>query len=287
MPPRIAIATCREYPVLLDDDQPLVAGLAARGVVAETVLWDAERDWSRYAAVLLRSVWDYYQRPQEFLAWLELLERRGVSLWNPVALVRWNADKRYLRDLEARGIAIPPTLWIEPADAPEAALERMLATGWADLVVKPTISGSAWRTRRLRRAEVPEQGAFLREVLSASAAMVQPFLPEILSAGEVSLLFFGGVFSHAVVKRPRAGDYRVQWTHGGTQTRFEPDAQLVAQAQAVLEAAPSAGLYARVDGILEGERLVLMELEQIEPYLYLAECPGAAERFVAALCARL
>lgn len=273
--------------MLLDDDQPLVAALAAQGVVAETVCWDAERDWSRYSAVLLRSVWDYYQRPQEFLAWLDGLESGGVPLWNPVALVRWNADKRYLRDLEARGIAIPPTLWIEPADAPEAALERVLATGWADLVVKPTISGGAWRTRRLRRAEVPEQGAFLREVLSGSAAMVQQFLPEILSAGEVSLLFFGGVFSHAVLKRPRAGDYRVQWSHGGTQARFEPDAGLLAQAQAVLEAAPSAGLYARVDGILEGERLVLMELEQIEPYLFLGESPGAAERFVAALCARL
>lgn len=273
--------------MLLDDDAPLVAGLAARNVTAETVLWDAERDWSRYAAVLLRSVWDYYQRPQEFLAWLDRLEREGVPLWNPVGLVRWNSDKRYLRDLEARGITIPPTLWIEPTEAPEAALERVLATGWAELVVKPTISGGAWRTRRLRRAEVPEQAEFLREVLSASAAMVQPFLPEILEAGEVSLLFFGGEFSHAVLKRPRAGDYRVQWSHGGTQARFEPAAPLVTQARAVLDAAPSAGLYARVDGILKGGRLVLMELEQIEPYLFLAEGPGAAERFVAALCARL
>lgn len=287
VPTRLAIATCREFPVLLDDDAPLVAGLAARGVAAETVLWDEERDWGRYAAVLLRSVWDYYQRPAEFLPWLDGLERKRVPLWNPVDLVRWNSDKRYLRDLEARGIPIPPTLWIEPTEAPEAALERVLATGWTDLVVKPTISGGAWRTRRLRRAEVAGEAAFLREVLSASAAMVQPFLPEILRDGEVSLLFFGGEFSHAVRKRPRTGDYRVQWSHGGTQASFEPSADLVAQAGTVLDAAPSPGLYARVDGILQGERLVLMELEQIEPYLFLAEGPGAAERFVTALCARL
>lgn len=286
--PRLAIATCKDFPVLLDDDRPLVAALEARGVEVETVLWDVERDWRRYDAVLLRSAWDYFQRAKEFFAWLDTLERRGVPLLNPVPLVRWNADKRYLRDLEARGVALPATLWIEPEEAPEAALERVLATGWEDLVLKPTISGGAWRTRRLARAEVPEQIEFLREILSASAAMAQPFLPEILRDGEVSVLFFGGAFSHAVRKRPRDGDYRVQWSHGGTHGAFTPEPALLEQAREVLRAAPEMGLYARVDGILREGRLVLMELEQIEPYLFFAEGGrGAVELFADAVVARL
>jgi glutathione synthase/RimK-type ligase-like ATP-grasp enzyme len=289
MPSRapLAIATCREFPVLLDDDQPIVAGLAAHGVVAETVLWDEPRDWTRYAGVLLRSVWDYYQRPTEFLAWLAQLEARGVRLWNPIPLVRWNADKRYLRDLEARGVRVPPTCWVEPGTSVEQALSAIRATGWDDLVVKPSVSGGAWRTLRLRRAELDGARAHLAEVLRDSALLAQPFLPEIVRDGELSLLFFGGRFSHAVRKRPKAGDYRVQWSHGGTQAALTPPPALIAEARAVFAAAPSPGLYARVDGILRDGHLLLMELEQLEPYLFLAEVPGSAERFVGALLEQL
>lgn len=289
MPTTIALATCREYPTLLTDDLPVVAGLSAAGVRAEAALWDGEADWGRYDAVLLRSVWDYYRHAAAFSAWLDRLDRLGVPCWNPTHLVRWNLDKRYLRDLEACGVATVPTLWLDRtlAPAPAEAVARILDTGWAEVVVKPTVSAGAWNTLRLGREQVAEQAEHLAALRVASGLMVQPFLPEVVSQGEHSLLFFDGVFSHAVLKRPRVGDFRVQWTHGGTQVATSPDAALIAQAGEVLAAAPSPGLYARVDGIVRDGRLVLMELEQIEPFLFLGESPGAAERFVRAVLGRL
>jgi glutathione synthase/RimK-type ligase-like ATP-grasp enzyme len=289
VPPKIAIATSSEYPALTPDDGPLLAALAARGVATEPVIWSADVPWSGFDGVLLRSVWDYYERPREFAAWLDRLEREQIPCWNPPALVRWNLDKNYLRDLASKGVAIVPTLWIARASRPSSdeVVSRILATGWDEVVLKPTISAGAWRTRRVRREDLPSHTAHVREVLAESDLMVQPFLPEIVDEGEYSFLFFDGRFSHAVLKRACADDFRVQWTHGGTQVPVTPSPSLVAQARAVLDAAPSPGLYARVDGIVSAGRLVLMELEQIEPYLYFAEGPGSLDRFADALVTRL
>jgi glutathione synthase/RimK-type ligase-like ATP-grasp enzyme len=279
----LALATCAEYPRLLEDDASLVAALAGHGVEVEPATWDEPRDWTRVDAVLLRSVWDYYRRPDEFLAWLAALERAGVPTFNPPALVRWNADKRYLGELEARGVPVPPTLWFERGADAGAAAQTIAASGWDDLVVKPTISGGAWRTLRLAARDVPRHVRHLETVLADSGLMAQPFLPEVVERGEVSLLFFGGAYSHAVLKRARPGDFRVQWTHGGTHVPLEAPPGLVEQARAVLRAAPEPGLYARVDGVLRDGRLVLMELEQLEPFLFLALDPGAGARLAAAL----
>lgn len=289
MPQAVVIATCREYPGLLDDDRPFVAHLLRRGVSVRTAIWDEPHDLAGCAGVLLRSVWDYYQKPVAFRAWLERLERERVRCWNPVPLVRWNMDKHYLRELAARGVPVVPTLWVEQEEArdPARALARVAEAGWPEVVLKPAISGGAWRTHRVRREDLAGQAEVLREVLSESALLAQPFLPEIAAQGEVSLLFFGGAFSHAVLKRPKAGDYRVQWSHGGGQVPFTPGPDLLAQARAVLDAAPEPGLYARVDGVLRDGRLLLMELEQLEPYLFFAEGPGAPERFARALLAQL
>ena len=289
MPAPIAIATCREYPTLSEDDRFLLARLRAAGIAAEPVVWDAPTDWERHQAVLLRSTWDYFERPATFLAWLDDLERRGIRCFNPAALVRWNLDKRYLRELAARGVATVPTLWID-GDAgrtPEDVASRVRECGWSDVVVKPAVSAGADRTRRLRAQDTGSVARHAREIGPAATLLVQPFLPEVLEQGETSVLFFGGTFSHAVVKRPRAGDFRVQWAHGGTHERVRPTPAVVEQARAALAAAPSPGLYARVDGVLREGRFVLMELEQIEPYLFLDEDPSPADRLVTALRAAL
>lgn len=287
MNPKIALATCREFPDLYPDDHPIVAGLAAAGVPAEPVIWNDDVDWSAYAAVVLRSTWDYHLDAGAFFGWLDRLDRTQVPCWNPTSLVRWNLDKRYLKELAGEGVATVPTLWIERGVASDEAVERILATGWPDLVVKPSVSAGAWKTLRLARAGVEGQAAYLDDVLAEGTLMVQSFMPEIVNDGEFSFLFFGGEFSHAVVKRPRSGDFRVQWSHGGTQAPVTPSAALVLQARAALAAAPSIGLYGRVDGIVRNGRLILMELELIEPYLHLSDGPGAVDRFVRALLARL
>lgn len=287
MAARLAIATCAAYPRLLEDDLPLVAALEARGVAVEVAVWDAPRDWTAFDAVLLRSVWDYYERPGEFFPWLAGLERAGVRTWNPPGLVRWNGDKRYLQDLAAQGVAIPPTLVVAAGTPMAEAQARVAATGWDEVVVKPAVSGGAWRTHRLRAHEVAGAGAAFDEVLSGGALLAQPFLPEIEAEGEVSLVFFEGRYSHAVRKRAKPGDWRVQWTHGGTHVAMEPAPALLEQARAVLAAAPEPGLYARVDGIVRDGRLLLMELEQVEPFLFFGEGPAGAVRLAEAVVARL
>ena len=286
---RIAIATCAEYADLCEDDRPIVAALAAAGVDARPVPWRADVAWGDFAAVLLRSAWDYHLHAAEFSAWLDRLDRERVPCWNPTSLVRWNMDKRYLRDLAAKGVATVPTIWIDGSRglSAEAAAAEIARANWPEVILKPTVSAGAWRTLRLRRDEVAGATAYLREALAAGGLMAQPFLPEILGAGELSMLFFDGAFSHAVVKRPKAGDFRVQWTHGGTEVATTPTASILDQARAALAAAPSPALYARVDGVVRDGRLILMELEQIEPYLYLAESDGGTDRFVRALRARL
>jgi hypothetical protein len=281
--PRIALATCEAWPRLTDDDRPLLEALAAHGLSAEPVPWRGGADWGAYRGVLLRSVWDYFEHASEFSAWLARLETGRVPVWNPVPLVRWNLDKGYLRDLEARGVPVVPTLWTDPGAGAEAVVARVRATGWPEVVLKPTVSAGAWRTLRVPADEVEAHRGAIREILAGSGLMAQPFLPEVLEAGEWSFVFFRGEWSHAVVKRPRPGDFRVQWTHGGTHAVAAPPAGLLAQARAVLDAAPSPGLYARVDGVVRGGRFLLMELEQIEPYLFFGESEASAERFVHAL----
>jgi glutathione synthase/RimK-type ligase-like ATP-grasp enzyme len=287
MPHRLAIATCRSWPGLLDDDAPLVAALRERGVTVEGVVWDAPHDWTPYDAVLLRSVWDYFERPAAFDAWLAGLERAGVTCWNPPSLVRWNADKHYLLEIQERGVPVPPLLVVEPGTPVAEALDRVRATGWDDLVLKPAISGGAWRTGRASRHALDAAAPLVEEILRESALLAQPFLPEILEHGELSFVFLEGAFSHAVRKRAKPGDYRVQWTHGGHHEGLPADPALVEQARRALHAAPEPGLYARVDGIVRDGRLLLMELEQIEPYLFFAQGPGAAVRLADAILVRL
>ncbi len=283
--PKIAIATCRELPHLFEDDHPLIAALAAAGVTAEPAVWNDDVAWSDYAAVVLRSTWDYHLHVEVFRAWLDRLDRTRVPCWNPTSLVRWNLDKHYLNELAAKGVPTVPTLWIERDQAD--TVERILATGWTDVVVKPAVSAGAWKTLRLAHDEVRAHAPFLTDALGSGALMVQPFMPEIVDEGEYSLLFFDGEFSHAVLKRPKSGDFRVQWVHGGSQVPIIPSETVIAQARRALAAAPSIGLYGRVDGVLRDGRLILMELELIEPYLYLSEGPEGVGRFVRALLSHL
>jgi hypothetical protein len=275
----IALATCAEWAGLTEDDGLLVRALAERGVSTEPALWDAPRDWSRHAAVVLRSPWDYFHRLAEFEAWLSGLVAAGVPCLNPVPLVRWNLDKRYLEDLAAEGVAIVPTLRVPRGSSPdlEDLRERLAARGWTDLIAKPSVSGGAWRTERFGLADLPGHAGLVEEILADSDLLLQPFLSEIEREGEWSFVYFEGRFSHAVLKRPRTGDHRVQWRHGGTHARAEPPSSLLAEAARVLAAAPAPGVYARVDGVVHEGRFLLMELEQVEPFLFFAEAPGSAE----------
>lgn len=285
-PPRVALVTCGSIPELNDDDRPLLSALWRLGVEAEPAIWDDPAvGWESYDAAVIRSAWDYHLSPAAFLAWLARLEALGLPVWNPAPVVRANLDKAYLKELAAAGVAVTPTAWV--AKGSRTDLDALLAArGWDDAVVKPSVSASAFRTSRIRRGREGGQAA-LDEVLAHADALVQPFLPEIESEGEWSFIFLGGEFSHAVLKSPRAGDFRVQQEHGGRAERREPPPGLLIQARDAAIAGPRPCLYARVDGVRRGGELLVIELELIEPFLFLSYAPGAAEKLAAAIKARL
>ena len=283
MPP-IAFVTSRALPHLTDDDRLAVAALADLGLRAVPALWDDDGvDWTAYAAVVVRSPWDYFLRAGEFAAWLDRLERLGAPVWNPVPLLRWNMDKRYLRELEAAGVRCVPTRWVEGDDAPP--LEDVLRErGWSRAVVKPVISGGAHETWMVERGGAHDEGRFRR--LAAAGAMVQPFVEEIATEGEWSLVFLGGEYSHALLKRPAPGDFRVQTAHGGRERPARPTPELLDAARATLAAVRHPWLYARVDLCLHAGAPALMELEMLEPSLFLEGDAAAPARFARAIAER-
>jgi glutathione synthase/RimK-type ligase-like ATP-grasp enzyme len=287
---RVALVTYSGKPALTPDDAELRDALASLGADAEARPWDENTDWASYDNIVLRSCWNFHHRPREFRAWLSEIEARCPgALRNSPALARWSVDKRYLQDLADRGVRIVPTTWVTAAE-PDAvpSLGSIMDASHAEhgAVVKPAISATAHETWRIEpgNAEAHEE-RFRRLVTEMpSGVMVQPFVPEILE-GEWSLIFLGSEFSHAVVKRAAAGDFRVQHDYGGTVDVGAPGDALIADARAALEAAAdSTGsrvteiLYARVDGVERAGRLVLMELELIEPVLFFARAAGAAAR---------
>ncbi|MHB2019655.1 MAG: ATP-grasp domain-containing protein [Candidatus Xenobia bacterium] len=272
--PRLAFATCQAHPDLSPDDRPLVPLLQELGIEVTPLVWD--RPGGEFDAVIVRSCWDYHHKIEAFRHWIGSNHKR---LLNPPEVLQWNMDKRYLQDLAAWGALVPRTVWLSaPADLP-AILHRLSVE---EAVVKPAISMSGddtWRTRG-------EGQARLDALLKTRTVMVQEFIPEILTRGELSLVFLGGVFSHAVSKRPRPGEFRIHEEHGGLYACVDPAPDLVGHAQALLDRLGPL-LYARVDVVETRRGWMVMEVEVIDPSLYLRHAPGAAERFASAIASSL
>lgn len=273
--PEIVFVTASDLPAQQDTGL-LVAALAEQGVQAEVRFWDEPCAWSEVPLVVLRTPWDYVHRLDEFLAWVGDVERR-TRLLNPPAVVRWNSHKRYLLHLAERGVPILPTQLLSRA----AGLGTLPAvTG--ELVVKPAVGVGAIGARR-GQGDDPALVEHVEVLLAAGDVLVQPFAPDVTVQGEVSLIYFEGVFSHAVRKHPAAGDYRVQDDYGGTVHPYKPTASELEVATAALAVTPEPTTYARVDLIQFEARPAVMELEVIEPELFLRHAPGSAERFAETL----
>lgn len=285
--PRVALVTCEELSGLYPDDLLLVSALEEIGISAVPAVWSrADIDWTSFEALVMRSPWDYFKRVAEFRTWLDRRIASGVLMCNSREILDWNFDKSYLQDLAAKGVELVPTICIareEKADI--AALAR--ARGWDEIVVKPTIAGGGYRAVRFRLDELPRYLDDIAETLVDRGVLVQPFLPEILTGGELSLLFFDGVYSHAVCKRPKAGDYRVQFQFGGTDEDVEVSEALVREARVCIAHAPALPVYARVDGVVKDGRFLLMELEVFEPLMFLSRDTQAPGRFARAIRGRL
>jgi len=279
----VAFVTCRQLPDIHDDDGLAADVLRDRGIPVVSAVWDEPAaDWRRYRCVVIRSTWDYHHHQDRYAAWLRRCADDGVRLWNPPATVLANMNKRYLSDLEQRGVDVVPTEYLDVGHGQSlrGLLERR---GWDRAVVKPAVSASAYRTWRTTTATADRDQAAFEEDSARHEVLVQPHVDEIATRGEWSLVFFAGQYSHATIKRPAAGDFRVQEELGGHSAPAEPPDHVIESARHILSLSPSPLLYARVDGIERGQRFMLMELEINEPYLFLGSSPGAAARFANAI----
>ncbi len=252
------------------------AALVAGGIAVEPVPWTEAGDLTGYDLVLPLVVWGYHERPEEWFAFLDRIAREQLPMVNPPALLKWNSDKQYLAELGQRGIATVPTLPVEQLgeDHLREARERF---GTGQLIVKPPISGSAFRTFRLG------PGDSLADEVRGQRMIVQPFIRAIAD-GEYSLILFDGMLSHCVVKRPQQGEFRVQPQFGGMTQLCDPPAGAEELAHSALAAAPAEATYARVDIIRDDAgKLAIMELELIEPALFLHLAEHANATFATAV----
>jgi glutathione synthase/RimK-type ligase-like ATP-grasp enzyme len=259
---------------------PQAAALTTAGAEVDAVPWTQVCDVSSYDLVLPLVAWGYHL---DYDRWLALLERAAAGHWpmiNPPPLLRWNSDKAYLAELADRGVSTVPTLAVEAcSDADLEEARRRFGSEW--LVIKPPVSASAAGTHRLGPADdIPRESV-------GQPMIVQPLIEEIARTGEFSLMLFDNEFSHAVVKRPKSGDFRVQEYHGGvTLPCNAPPAGAVTLARAALAAAPVKATYARVDIVPDDEGVLrIMELELIEPSLFLDHAPDDGAAFTRAILA--
>ncbi|MEP3480475.1 MAG: hypothetical protein ABJZ55_14585 [Fuerstiella sp.] len=251
----------------------LVPAFADRGLKLELIRWrEATEKGASFDALLPLFVWDYFEGNEaDFVDQVQRAAQKTTVLNSPDLIV-WNADKSYLEELKHKGAAVIPTVTVSKVD--QEVVQSAFAKFNSDqLVIKPQVGGGAWRQVLLNRTDkLPDPTQ-----LPPGEALIQPFLPSVVEEGEYSLIFFGGQFSHALVKRPKSGDYRIQAIHGGTETAYQPTTAEQTAAASILKLLPELPLYARVD-LLRGvdSELKLIEVELIEPYLYLPYAPGQA-----------
>jgi hypothetical protein len=252
------------------------------GWTVEEIPWNrAGVQWKAFDAVVIRSTWDYQKQPDAFLGVLEIIEIHGTPLFNSLEYCRWNMNKTYLRDLERKGVRILPTLWRDSiqGENPNEWFEQLHSDR---IVIKPTIGANADDTLVL--SDNRANGfAEIEAIFQLRPLMVQPYVASIETIGEFSLFYFGGQYSHAVNKKPKPGDFRVQEEHGGIIQSITANEQLMQYGQFVMDQMGQELLYARVDLVQWEGQPAVMEVELIEPSLYFAFDPESPRRFAMAL----
>ncbi|MFT3700991.1 MAG: hypothetical protein QM802_01365 [Agriterribacter sp.] len=262
--------------------EDLLPLLTKKGFDITAEIWDDPKvDWSKYDVALLKTPWDYHQKYEQFKQWLNRIEAADVRLLNDFTTVRWNMDKHYLAEIAQAGFDVIPTLYIERGWTGELLpiFEQLQST---ELIIKPCVSGGSKNTIVIQKDSSFEQRAKVIALLSEADYLVQPLMHEVQN-GEWSFVFFNGRYSHTILKKPKAGDFRVQQIHGGTITTIYASQRDIDNAATYLQQFANNIFYARVDGLMVNGKFMLMELELIEPFLYLSYGEGAVERYCEAL----
>ncbi len=264
---------------ILDEYRYLKVALEDLGYSVTRTYWDnTDYDWTQTKAVVFRTVWDYFERIEEFQIWLQEVNKHTLLI-NPLSLIRWNIDKHYLRDLSEKGIAIVPTKYVDKG-AYQSLSEVCAINSWEHIVIKPAISGAAFHTYKILASEIAEKEKLFRELVAERDMLVQEFLPTISTRGEASLMVFNGEYTHAILKKAKIGDFRVQDDFGGTVHFYEPTTEEIRFAEKVFAACDIVPAYGRADIVWDEDgNYLLSELEIIEPELWVRKNPASARTF--------
>jgi glutathione synthase/RimK-type ligase-like ATP-grasp enzyme len=281
---QIAFVTYKDHSDLSKDDKLIEEYLTERNINFQAIPWDEKNiDWEKFDAVVIRSCWDYYLHEEKFRGWLKKLKFLNVKLFNDPEKILWNIDKTYLRDIQNKGFKIPVTIWVDKNNLLSLS-ELLKEKGWSKAVIKPSVSAGAYETWTTDPNNAVEDQERFNILVKERSVLIQEYLEQINSYGEISLIFLGQEYSHSVLKRPVPDDFRVQLEFGGTVKSINPRLSFIeTAARLVRDYSDDKLLYARVDGVKVGDDFLIMELELIEPALFLSFHPAAPERFAHAL----
>jgi len=271
----------------IDEDAILSALLSELEIPNEIIPWSVtDEDWTRFSYLLVKSVWDYFDFYPQFLQWIADRKSEGTPVLNNLDTIRWNSSKTYLLEIEEKGFPVIAGKLLKKGshfDGDSIASYSNAVT----LVVKPLVSGGSKNTIKIHVDSWQNQSTKINELLEHEDYLIQPFIKEVQEVGEYSLIFFNAKFSHAVLKTPAKEDFRVQHYFGGTVSVIDPSPELMESCQNLVTEFASESLYVRVDGVVIDGLFHLMELEMIEPYLFLGLADQAIPNYKAALKARL
>ena len=272
--------TCNKCPNLAPRDEHLPALFAEKNVALDIVVWNKPGvDWRAYDGLLFRSVWDYHLLPTEFNNWLDELLLLGVKTLNPIETIKQNQHKFYLQQLQQQGVETIPTVYLEKTENLDLS-ELHTHLNWPRAIIKPAVSANSYKTTLFNTPDLATVENEYREIAKHRELLLQPFMPEIIEDGEISMVFFNKQYSHAVKKQAKPGDFRIQAEFGGVHQVYNPEKEVIQTAENIIALINGPLLYARVDGLLQNGRFILMELEMLEPDLFFDAHPDASARYV-------
>ena len=284
---KLLFLTIDEMPDLLPYDMVVFGKLRSQNIQTDIMVWEdlgktSVAHLQQYQGIVIRTCWNYYKKPDEFIQLLDFCEQNSLPLLNPSDIVRWNMDKRYLLDLQKEGIEIIPTEFVFEHHG--GLFTKVVNKGWKKVVVKPMISGGSYHTFVVDAKEEAEFNTIINTYYQNRPYLLQEFIPEI-STGEISTLRFANGFTYSIAKVPKEGDYRVQFTYGGKYNVEEVQPKIAAINNFIETRFQNRLLYQRVDGVWRDNRFLLMEVELVEPDLYLGHHAEALENWVKNLTA--
>ena len=263
----LGLLTCSDFPDLTLSDSKLIPFLEANNLMVDVVIWnDPTFNANDYDVLIFRNTWDYFKKQETFFSWLNELKQHHIYTINSVEIIQWNLHKFYLKELQSAGFPVIPSIFISKDD--NTPFSALLPDDWEKAVIKPAVSAGSYLTELFSYFDCDAIDTKYHDLRKNNDLIIQKFIPEITTQGEISVVFFDKKYSHAVIKTPKAGDFRIQSQFGGTYVPYIPDEALIESCSKIVQYIPQDLPYARVDGVMIDNIFHLMELELIEPDLY-------------------